>query len=162
MSISPTELFYIAIGLLLVAWTVYLDRHLFRAGGAAGGVTALESLYYVIALAALLVGWYFNFAYLREYGAAAGWWHWTTLLFVNPASASGGQDLIFANMILFPFWTVMDGRRCGLRASWLYFPMSLVTSFAFAMALFMAFRERQLRWNAAQGAPAVNGRTTRS
>lgn len=143
MSLSPTEIFYIAIGLLSVALIVYLNAPLFKSGG----VTALESFYYVIALAALLIGWYYNFQYFRVYGDQIGWWHWTTLLFVNPASASGGQDLIFANMILFPFWTIMDGRRSGMRASWLYFPMSLLTSYAFGMALFMAVRERQLRWN---------------
>ena len=146
MSLSPTEIFYIAIGLLSVAMIVYLNAHLFRSGG----VTALESFYYVIALAALLIGWYYNFQYFRVYGDQIGWWHWTTLLFVNPASASGGQDLIIANMILFPFWTIVDGRRSGMRASWLYFPMSLLTSYAFGIALFMAVRERQLRRNAAQ------------
>ena len=146
MSLSPTEIFYIAIGLLSVALIIYLNAHLFKSGG----VTPLENFYYVIALVALLIGWYYNFQYLRQYGTDAGWWHWTTLLFVNPASASGGQDLIIANMILFPFWTITDGRRSGMRASWLYFPMSLLTSYAFGIALFMAIRERQLRWNTAQ------------
>jgi hypothetical protein len=146
MSLSPTEIFYVVIGLMTIAWTAWINRHLVNAGG----TSSLESFYYIIALAALLIGWYYNFQYLRQYGTDAGWWHWTTLLFVNPASASGGQDLIFANLILFPFWTMMDGRRSHMRASWLYFPMSLLTSFAFAMALFMAIRERQLRWNALQ------------
>ena len=148
MSLSANELFYVVIGLLSVALIVYLSRHLFTRGGAAGGVSGLEWLYYAVALVALLIGWYFNFQYMRQYGAEGGWWHWTTLLFVNPASASGGQDLIIANLILFPLWTIIDGRRCGMRASWLYFPMSLLTSYAFAIALFMAIRERQLRWNA--------------
>lgn len=146
MSLSPTEIFYIAIGLLSVALIVYLNVHLFKSGG----LPKLEGFYYVIALAALLIGWYYNFQYFRVYGDQIGWWHWTTLLFVNPASASGGQDLIIANLILFPFWTIMDGRRSNMRASWLYFPMSLLTSYAFGIALFMAIRERQLRWNAAQ------------
>ena len=149
MSLSANELFYVVIGLLSVVLIVYLSRHLFIRGGAAGGVSALEWLYYTVALVALLIGWYFNFQYMRQYGAEGGWWHWTTLLFVNPASASGGQDLIIANLILFPLWTMIDGRRCGMRASWLYFPMSLLTSYAFAIALFMAIRERQLRWNVA-------------
>ena len=112
----------------------------------------LELACYVLALPALVIGWYFNIEYMREYGSAAGWWHWTTLLFVNPASASGGQDLIIANLILFPLWTIVDARRLGMRAGWLYFVMSLVTSYAFAIALFMGLRERQLRWNAQAGA----------
>ncbi len=143
MHLNANELFYIAIGLASVGWILGLNVHLYKRSRA----SALEIFYYLIALAALLIGWYYNFQYFRSYGDQVGWWHWTTLLFVNPASASGGQDLIFANLILFPFWTIMDGRRSGMRGYWLYFPMSLLTSFAFGMALFMAVRERQLRYN---------------
>src|SRR3546814_18375179 len=91
--------------LALVAWIYWINRELFRGGG----FSALELVCYLIAVPALIIGWYFNIAYLREYGDAAGWWHWTKLLFVTPASASGGQDLIFANMLLFPLWTIIDG-----------------------------------------------------
>lgn len=141
-----TELFYAALGLASVALIFWLNRPLFRGGG----LSALEAACYLLSLPALLIGWYFNIEYMREYGAEAGWWHWTTLLFVNPASASGGQDLIIANLILFPLWTIVDGRRLGMRASWMYFVMSLITSYAFAVALFLALRERQLRHNAAR------------
>jgi hypothetical protein len=34
------------------------------------------------------------------------------------------------------------------RRAWLYFVMSLFTSFGFAMGLYLAAQERQLRWNA--------------
>jgi hypothetical protein len=67
------------------------------------------------------------------------------LLFVNPASASGGQDLIIANVLIFPVWSIIVARRSGMRAGWLYFPMSVVTSYAFGLALFLALRERQRR-----------------
>jgi hypothetical protein len=141
MTLSPTTIFYIGLGLASIAPVFVLNRALFRSGSASG----LEIVYYVTALAALLVGWYFNLQYMHEYGADAGWWHWTKLLFVNPASASGGQDLIFANLILFPLWTIFEGRRSNMRAPWWYFVMSIVTSFAFAMALYLAVRERQQR-----------------
>lgn len=143
---SPSELFYVSIGLLSIVVAIWLNRHLYRGGGA----SAFEIACYVIALPALLIGWYFNFQYMRGYGDQVGWWHWTTLLFVNPASASGGQDLIIANLLLFPMWTILDARRTGMRAGWFYFVMSLITSYAFAIALFMAIRERQVRANAVQ------------
>jgi hypothetical protein len=98
----------------------------------------------------LLVGWYFKFQYMQEYGSQAGWSNWTQQLFVNPASASGGQDLLFANLLLYPLWTIVDGRRNGMRRNWLFFPMSALTSYAFGVALFLALKERQLRWNKAQ------------
>ena len=144
---SPNEIFYVLLGLATVAVVFVVNRPLYAAGGQASGACLFEWAYYLIALAALLVGWYFNFQYMRGYGDQAGWWHWTTLLFVNPASASGGQDLIFANLLLFPMWTIADARRSGMKLGWWYFVMSLFTSFAFAMALFLAVRERQLRWN---------------
>lgn len=150
MSLSSTMVFYIAIGLLSVALVVYFNRHLFQRAGKAGGVSALEWAYYATALAALLVGWYFNFQYMQEYGSQAGWSNWTQQLFVNPASASGGQDLLFANLLLYPLWTIVDGRRNGMRRNWLFFPMSALTSYAFGVALFLALKERQLRWNKAQ------------
>src|SRR3569833_312713 len=115
---SATETFYIAIGLLSVVAVLAANHRQFGNAGRAGATRALETAYYAFALAALLIGWYFNFEYLRQYGRAAGWWHWTTLLFVNPASASGGQDLIIANMLLFPLWTIVDSRHNGLRAGW--------------------------------------------
>jgi hypothetical protein len=144
---SSNEIFYVCIGLLSIVLTIYPNRHLFTAR--AGGVAALEAVYYLTALAALLVGWYFNFQYMRTYGSEATWANWTKLLFVNPASASGGQDLLFANVVLFPLWTFADGRRSGMKWNWIWFPMSALTSFAFAMALYLALRERQLHWNRA-------------
>ena len=146
---TTTEIFYVAIGLISIALVFGFNKHLFQRGGKAVGTTTLEVVYHVTAVIALFVGWYFNFQYFRQYGDQVGWWHWTTLLFVNPASASGGQDLIIANLLLFPLWTMIDGRRDGMRLWWWYFPMSLLTSYAFGIALFLAVRERQLRWNRA-------------
>lgn len=150
--LSPIEIFYVTVGLLAIVITVGFNRHLFRRGGKGGPVSLIQCLYYIIALKALLIGWYFNLEYFREYGDAAGWLHWTKSLFVNPASASGGQDLIIANLVLLPLWTLIDGHRMGMRASWIYFPMSLLTSYAFGVALYLAIRERQLYCNAENAA----------
>ncbi|HTZ72185.1 MAG TPA: DUF2834 domain-containing protein [Acetobacteraceae bacterium] len=132
---------YIALGLVLTAAVFAVNRTLFTAGG----VGLLEAAYYVVAAAGLVIGWYFNIRYMMQYGNQAGWVHWTRLLFANPASASGGQDLILANVLIFPLWTVSEARRAGMRAGWLYFPVSLLTSYAFAVALFLAIRERHIR-----------------
>ena len=138
---QTASLIYMGLGLALIATVLLVNRRLF----ARPGLGLLEVAYYVIAAAGLVIGWYFNFQYLHQYGAQAGWAHWTSLLFVNPASASGGQDLILANLLIFPLWTISDARRDGMTAGWLYFPLSLLTSYAFGVALFLALRERQLR-----------------
>ena len=153
MHFTPAELISMALGIVSIVATLGLDIRLLRTAGL--GFSFLEGIYYLVALAALIVGWYFNFQYIEQYGANASWTNWTEQLFVNPASASGGQDLLFANVVLLPLWTIIDGRRIGLRAAWLYFPMSVFTSYAFAVALYLALRERQVRWNALQGRTAL-------
>jgi hypothetical protein len=66
----------------------------------------------------------------------------------------GAQDLIITNAILFPLWTMIDGPRRGLRGTPIYFIMSLFTSFGFAMGLYLAAQERQVRRLAARSARA--------
>ena len=144
------ETIWVLIGLASIAPALWMHRDSYRAGV---GMSGAEAAYYAIGLAALVVGWYFNFQYFRTYGDEANWWHWTQLLFANPASSSGGQDLVFANVLLFPMWTVIESRRQGLRIPWIWFFMSLVTSFAFAMALYLGVEDRQRRAKAAGARP---------
>ena len=94
------------------------------------------------------IGWYFNQKYVFAYPEQASWIHFTMQLFDTPAGGSIAQDVIITNAILFPLWTIIDGPRRGLRRAWIYFVMSLFTSFGFAMGLYLAAQERQLRWNA--------------
>jgi len=93
-----------------------------------------------------------NTRYVFAYPAQASWAHFTTMLFDNPASGSAGQDMILTNVVLFPLWTIIDGRRRGLHGTWVYFVMSLFTSFGFAMGMYLAAQERQVRWLPAQKA----------
>ena len=117
-----------ALGLATIAVFFYINAQTYRRGWDGAGVTALEAAYYGVAAASLVIGWYFNVQYMATYGDDVGWWHWTTLLFVNPASASGGQDLIWANVVIMPLWTISEGRRCGMKAPWWYFLCLLYTS----------------------------------
>ncbi|MDT5161597.1 MAG: hypothetical protein QOC90_1907, partial [Mycobacterium sp.] len=52
---------------------------------------------------------------------------------------------IIGNVILLPLFTIIDGRRRGIRRPWLYFVASFFTSFAFAWAFYLATAERQRR-----------------
>jgi hypothetical protein len=140
-------LIHAALGLLTVGIFFRVNRHLYARGS---GVSGLEWLYYLLAIGSVCTGWYFNVTYVNTYPAEASWVHFTKMLFTNPASGSGGQDLIVTNAILFPLWTMIDGPRRGLRGTWIYFTMSLFTSFGFAMGLYLAAQERQVRWTAAQ------------
>jgi len=143
-------LIHAALGVLTVIIFFRINRHLYGSDWPGSGVTPLEGLYYVLAIGSVCIGWYFNVTYVRTYPAEQSWVHFTSMLFTNPASASVGQDIIVTNAILFPLWTMIDGPRRGLKGTWIYFTMSLVTSFGFAMGLYLAAQERQLRWSAAR------------
>jgi hypothetical protein len=139
-----------ALGVLTIVTFLRINRHLYARDWPGSRVSWLEGLYYMLAIASVCVGWYFNVTYVMTYPAEASWIHFTKMLFANPAGGSGGQDLIVTNAILFPLWTMIDGPRRGLKGTWIYFTMSLVTSFGFAMGLYLAAQERQVRWLAGQ------------
>ncbi len=143
-------LVHAALGGLTIALFFRFNAHLYRADWPGSQVTFLEGLYYLLAVASVCTGWWFNVHYVMAYPAEASWAHFTRMLFTNPAAASGGQDLIVTNVFLFPLWTMIDGPRRGLRRTWIYFVISLVTSFGFAMGMYLAVQERQVRWLAAK------------
>ena len=135
-------------GLLGVATTVlafWANRHLFTP--AVGRVAPLEGIYYVVGLASLCLGWYFNIRYTHTYHNAS-YVNYTKMLFTNWAADSAAQDYTIVNVVLLPLWTIVDGRRRGLRIPWIIFVMSLFTSLAFSMAVYLAFAERQVRYAA--------------
>jgi hypothetical protein len=140
--------FYGVLGIISIAVAFGVNRRLFGERGA-GRVSVLEGLYYFIGLCSLLLGWYFNVRYVHQYGHKATYWNYTKMLFSNWAEDSAAQDYVIVNVVLLPMWTIVDGRRRGLRAPWIFFVMSLFTSLAFSVAMFLAFIERQLRYNKA-------------
>ena len=142
-------LIHAALGALTIALSFRFNAHVYRSDWRGSRVTLLEGAYYALAVGSVCTGWYFNVHYVMAYPAAASWVHFTKMLFDNPAAASAGQDMIVTNVFLFPLWTIIDGGRRGLRHRWIYFVISLFTSFGFAMGLYLAAQERQLRWNAA-------------
>jgi len=146
---------HLLVALVFLVLFFVWNGYLYRSGWNGSGVTGLEALYYLIGLCSFAAGYYFNVQYVQTYGAEAGWVHFTKMLFTNPAAASGSQDLVTTNVLLFPLWTIVDGRRLGMRHPWIYFVLSLLTSFGFAMALYLAAHERQIRWLRAQARPVA-------
>jgi hypothetical protein len=59
-------------------------------------------------------------------------------------------------VVLLPLWTIVEGSRRGLRWAWIFFVISLFTSLAFSIALFLAFMERQYRYNRAPVASSTS------
>jgi hypothetical protein len=143
-------LIHAALGALTVAVFFYVNAYLYRSDWPGSSTSLVEAIYYAFAVGSVCVGWYFNVHYMMAYPEEGSWVHFTRMLFTNPASSSGAQDLIVTNCVLFPLWTMVDGPRRGLRACWVYFVMSLFTSFGFSMGLYLAAQERQVRWTASR------------
>ncbi|MGA2838483.1 MAG: DUF2834 domain-containing protein [Acidimicrobiales bacterium] len=136
---------YGVFGIATTAFAFAANRRLFGPGGA-GRTAPLEGVYYVLGLVSLCLGWYFNVRYTHVAGHQASYVDYTKALFSNWASDSAAQDYIMVNVVLLPLWTIVDGRRRGLRSPWIFFVMSLFTSLAFAMAFYLAFVERRIRY----------------
>ncbi len=151
MSLTMGEIITMMLAVAALGAVAYANRYLFGAQSKLHGVSTMEVVYFVIGIPGAVLGYYYNFQYFDLYGASAGWWHFCVRLFDNPAAASVSTDLIVANLLFIPIWTVVDGRRHGMRATWLYFPLSLLVSVSFTMGVFLALRERQLRWQQANG-----------
>jgi len=144
------------LGIATTAVAFYVNRHLFSSGNAAGRVRPLEGIYYVVGVISIVLGWYFNVRYTHTYHDA-NYWNYTKMLFTNWAADSAAQDYVIVNLVLMPLWTIVDGSRRGLKWAWIFFVMSLFTSLAMSIAFFLAFMERQWRYNKAlaQEAPAA-------
>ena len=139
-------LIHAGLGALTIGVFWWANAHLYRRDWKGSEATLLERFYYAVAVVSVCIGWYFNVRYVFAYPAEASWVHFTEMLFTNPAAGSIGQDVLATNVFLFPLWTIIDGPRRGLRHTWIYFVMSLFTSFGFAMGLYLAAQERQVRW----------------
>jgi hypothetical protein len=107
----------------------------------------LEGVFYIVGVASLGLGWYFNVRYVHLYGHKASYIDYTKSLFSNWAADSAAQDYTIVNLVLLPLWTIVDGRRREMKIPWIFFVMSLFTSLAFSMAMYLAFVERQNRYN---------------
>jgi hypothetical protein len=63
--------------------------------------------------------------------------------FANSASSSFGVDLTVA-FLAGALFMLLEGRRTGMRNTWIYVVLSAVVAFAFAFPLFLWARERHL------------------
>jgi Terpene cyclase DEP1 len=147
--VTASLVFYGVLGVISTVFAFIANRRLFP--GSRITVSPLEALYYFVGLCSLGLGWYFNVRYTHTYHDAS-YVNYFKMLFSNWAADSAAQDYTITNLVLMPLWTITEGRRQGLRAPWIFFVMSLFTSLAFSVAMFLAFMERQHRYNRAESA----------
>ncbi len=146
-----TLIAHAVLGILVVGLIIWSNPTVFRRPASGPAVSALEVLYYVIGIASIALGYYFNIKFVQQYADGTGnvfsghgsWMQFIQLGYANPAAGSASQDYTIGNVILLPLFTIIDGYRRGIRRPWLYFVSSLFTSFAFAWAFYLATVERQ-------------------
>jgi hypothetical protein len=146
-------LVHAVLGLTVIGWIVTSNSKVFARPGSGPLFSLLECVYYLVGIASVALGWYFNIHFVQQYAQGStnpiwghgSWAEYIRLMFTNPAASSASQDYTIANVILLPLFTIVDGYRRGLRHPWLYFVSSLFTSFAFAFAFYFATIERQRR-----------------
>ena len=143
------------LGIVIIALILKLNPAIFSRVPVGPALSTLEIVLYVVGIASLPLTWYFNIRYVYTYSANPFWGQgdWTEFIrlgYANPAAGSASADYTVGNVILLPLFTIIDGRRRGIRHPWLFFVSSLFTNFAFAWAFYLATAERQRRHQQAQ------------
>ncbi|MGH3674494.1 MAG: DUF2834 domain-containing protein [Mycobacterium sp.] len=142
------------LGIAVIAFIVKSNPAIFARVPNGPQLSALEIVFFVVGIASLPLCWYFNIRFVYEYAAdpfwGASWNEFISLGYANPAASSASADYTIGNVILLPLFTIIDGRRRGIRRPWLFFVSSLFTSFAFAWAFYLASVERQRRHQQAE------------
>jgi Protein of unknown function DUF2834 len=138
------------LGIIVIAVIIKTNPAIFRRVPAGPQLSTLEIVFYVVGIASLPLCWYFNIRYVYGYAdnpfwGQGDWSEFIALGYANPAASSASADYTIGNVILLPMFTIVDGRRRGIRHPWLFFVSSLFTSFAFAWAFYLATAERQHR-----------------
>ena len=139
------------LGIATIWFTIASNPRIFSRPPDGRQFSVLEAAFWLIGLASLPLCWYFNIKYVYAYsanpfwGEGANWGQFISLGYANPAAASASADYTIINVLLLPLFTIIDGRRRGIRRPWLFFVSSLFTSCTFAFAFYFATVERQHR-----------------
>jgi hypothetical protein len=150
---------HLVLAFATLAVIVKLNPTIFARFASGPQVSKLEVFYYVVGIASVVLGYYFNHRYVLEYSVPGShnaiwgpgsWSEFIMLGYENPAASSASQDYTIMSLLLFPVWSIVDGRRRGIRHAWLYCGFLLFASSAFAWAFYLASVERQRRHRQAE------------
>jgi hypothetical protein len=147
---------HLVLGFATFAVIVKTNPTVFARFSTGPALSKLEMFYYVVGIASIVLGYYFNNQYVAEYAPSGGglhnfiwgpgsWAEFIALGYDNPAASSASQDYTIMSLLIFPVWSIIDGRRRGIKHPWLFFGFILFGSSASAWAFYLAAVERQRR-----------------
>lgn len=117
-------LVHAVLGFFVIAWIVASNAKVFARPAGGPLFSPMEVVYYLVGIASVALGWYFNITFVQQYshgstnplwGEHGSWAEYIRLMFTNPAASSASQDYTIANVVLLPLFTIVDGYRRGLR-----------------------------------------------
>ena len=103
----------------------------------------IVKLYFLIAIFALFVTWYFNIQFFMQGGSILPA-SFFGAAFANAISTSITLDVYIA-AIVFSIWVVSESKRLGLKRSWIYIVVCFAVALAVALPLFLGVRALKLR-----------------
>lgn len=106
-------------------------------------------LYLVLAIAGLLVPWYYNLQFIQQSGGIFDLGEFIAAANINAAASSLSWDLSIA-CIAGLIWIFFECRRLGMQYFWLYILLAFSVAYAFAFPLFLFVRQGVLEAKAAK------------
>lgn len=100
-------------------------------------------LYLVLAVAGVVMTWYYNLQFIQESGGNLDLGAFMAAGATNAASKSLTWDLTIACLAGL-LWIFFESRRLGLRFFWIYIILAFGVAYAFAFPLFLFVRQGKL------------------
>lgn len=102
----------------------------------------LQILYAACAVAGVFCTMYFNMQFMNEYGG------FPIITFIaenyaNNASGSITNDILVVTVV-FLIWSFIEARRLSMSYWWVYAVLTFSIALAFALPLFLLYRERRI------------------
>jgi Terpene cyclase DEP1 len=100
---------------------------------------SFSSIYFTLSIFGLCATWYYNIQYFAQGGAAAFSTYLQSAL-VNLVTTGITVDVYFSAFV-FSIWVFRESARVGLQRPFVYIALCFGLGLAFALPLFLAFRE---------------------
>lgn len=100
-------------------------------------------LYLLLAIAGLVMTWYYNLQFMQESGGAFEIGEFLAATSLNSASRSLSWDLAISCLAGL-LWIFFESRRLGMRHFWIYILLAFGIAWAFAFPLFLFVRQGRL------------------